>query len=272
MVINIGNTDDFIRALRENEEFQAAARRELLTQDLLELPKEFGEFRESTDERLDEIRGEFKEFRKSTDERFEEIGGEIKGIRGDIDGLGEAFRREVRAQSSFRGNYAQRASIDMVIHIAADLSRSLGMGRVKTRLVPRSMSETWLTEEYETVDALGLRERAWETFMVPDVLAEVRDLRAPNDSEPAFYIAVEASYTADVEDMLRATDHAKIVRAVTGRDAYPVVAAVLLDDRMDAETRGRLYDNPERFVNANDPDSALWFRLDSADLRPPEPY
>ena len=38
MVITISNTDDFIRALRENEEFQAAARRELLTQDLLELP------------------------------------------------------------------------------------------------------------------------------------------------------------------------------------------------------------------------------------------
>lgn len=38
MVITISNTDDFIRALRGNEEFQAAARRELLTQDLLELP------------------------------------------------------------------------------------------------------------------------------------------------------------------------------------------------------------------------------------------
>ena len=38
MVITISDTDDFIRALRENEEFQAAARRELLTQDLLELP------------------------------------------------------------------------------------------------------------------------------------------------------------------------------------------------------------------------------------------
>ena len=89
MVITISNTDDFIRALRENGDFQAAARRELLTQDLLELPREFRGFQERTDERL------------------EEIGGEIKEARSDIDGLGEAFRREVRAQSSYRGNYAQ---------------------------------------------------------------------------------------------------------------------------------------------------------------------
>ena len=49
MAIIIENTDDFILALRENEEFQAAARRELLTQDLLELPKESREFRKRTE-------------------------------------------------------------------------------------------------------------------------------------------------------------------------------------------------------------------------------
>ena len=38
MAIIIETTYDFIRALRENEEFKAAARRELLTDDLLELP------------------------------------------------------------------------------------------------------------------------------------------------------------------------------------------------------------------------------------------
>ena len=37
MAIIIETTDDFIRALRENEEFRDAARRELMTQDLMEL-------------------------------------------------------------------------------------------------------------------------------------------------------------------------------------------------------------------------------------------
>ena len=52
MAIIIETTDDFIRALRENEEFRAAARRELLTEDLLELPGEFREFRAQTEESL----------------------------------------------------------------------------------------------------------------------------------------------------------------------------------------------------------------------------
>ena len=55
MSLVIETTDDFIRALRENEEFQAAARRELLTQDLLELPKEFKEFKEDTARQFDSI-------------------------------------------------------------------------------------------------------------------------------------------------------------------------------------------------------------------------
>ena len=50
MSLIIETTDDFIRALRGNEEFKAAARHELLTQDLLELPKEFREFKTSTEE------------------------------------------------------------------------------------------------------------------------------------------------------------------------------------------------------------------------------
>ena len=55
MSLIIETTDDFIRALRGNEEFKAAARRELLTQDLLELPNEFREFKTSTEERFDGV-------------------------------------------------------------------------------------------------------------------------------------------------------------------------------------------------------------------------
>ena len=129
------------------------------------------------------------------------------------------------------------------------------MGRVKTRLIPRTMPETWLEENYVTMDALGLRERAWETFLAPDVLAEVRGLRVPNDTAPEFYIAVEASYTADIEDVLRATDHAKILRAVTGLEAYPVVASVMIVDELADVLGSRLYEDAEQFTRADDADA-----------------
>ena len=69
MSLIIETTDDFIRALRENEEFKAAARRELLTQDLLALPKEFSEFKTSTEERFDAI-----------DKRFDHVEGDIRSL------------------------------------------------------------------------------------------------------------------------------------------------------------------------------------------------
>ena len=82
---------------------------------------------------------------------------------------------------------------------------------------------------------------------------------------------MEASYTADEEDITKVTDHAKIVRAVTGLTVYPVVAAVMLDDEMSNETRNRLYENIDDFMPDAQPDAVYWYRLFSADLRPPEP-
>ena len=54
-MITINNTDDFIRALRQNPEFHAAARRELLTEELLALPQRLSQYAESTGKRLDSI-------------------------------------------------------------------------------------------------------------------------------------------------------------------------------------------------------------------------
>ncbi len=253
MAIIIENTDDFILALRENEEFQAAARRELLTQDLLDLPKES------------------REFRMRAEKRFDEIEGEVKGARKDIDGLGESFRREARAQSSYRGNYAQRAARGDDLEIAGLFAGQYGLEDIDTRDVSRNTRRTWLRGRRLLIDALNLRSRARRTFLRPDIIAAVVDLYADNDENPEFYIVVESSYTGEEEDVQRATDHAKIVHAATGMDTYPVVAAVVLDDRMDADIRSRLYDDAEELVKADDQNAALWYRLDSADLRPSEP-
>ena len=63
MNINITSTDEFIRALRENPEFLAAARREILTQELLELPGRFALYSKRTDERLDRMEREFAQIK-----------------------------------------------------------------------------------------------------------------------------------------------------------------------------------------------------------------
>jgi len=264
--------DDFIQVLRENPEFRATARRELLTEELLSVPTRLTtleqgiaallEHAEVTNRRLDGVEGDFREMK-----------GDIKEVKMDINGLGDSYRREVRAQSSFRGAYAQQASNSADLDIAALFAHWHGLdeGRIETWHLSRRTLNTWASTHIEAIEALGLEPRVLRAFRRPDIVAEVKDMAADQDAAPSYYITVEASYTVEKKDIVRATDNAKIVREITGLAVYPVVAGVELDDQMSADTQRRLYDDPERFIEANDTDAALWYRLDSADLRPAEP-
>ena len=78
-------------------------------------------------------------------------------------------------------------------------------------------------------------------------------------------------YTVEKEDILKSTDHARIIKAVTGVDTYAVVAGVNMDDEIDVETLGRVHTEAEWFIETDDPETVFWHRLRSADLRPAEP-
>ena len=135
--------------------------------------------------------------------------------------------------------------------IARKFAHLHGLVRIKTRQLSRTLIEEWLENNIPLVESLNLRDRALDTFLVPDDIAAVRGHRTRNDADPVFYIVVEASYTGEQEDIEKATDHAKIVHAVTGAIAYPVVAAVQVDDEMDEETRNRLYEDVNEFIAAD---------------------
>ena len=315
----INTTEDLLRAARDNPEFRAAMRRELLGEDLLETPQRIARLEQGIaalteqsaitnlrldlmderfnrmdrrldlmderlnqmDRRLDLMDRRLDQMDRRLDQMDERLGRIEEGVRElkedmvvikrDINGLGNAFRQEVKAQSSFRGNYAQSAAGNDDLSIAYLFAERHGLKRIKARQVSRATLETWLSENGELVESLNLRPRAWLTFSRPDMVTAVMDLFAGSDAEPQYYMAIEASYTADAEDIRRATDHAKIVRAVTGLKVYPIVAAVMVDDELDAEMQDRLYTDPERFIEANDENAALWHPLYSADLRPDEP-
>ena len=51
--INI--VEDFLRAIRQDDELRSAVRRELLTEDLLAMPQRFGEYAEATNKKLDRL-------------------------------------------------------------------------------------------------------------------------------------------------------------------------------------------------------------------------
>ena len=309
----IDTTDDVLRLVREDSDFRATMRRELLTTELLEVPQRLTaleqstaaliEYTNATNRRLDNIeaditvmkddinvmKGDITVMKDDINVMKDDISvtkndvsvikddisvtkNDVSVIKDDINGLGEAFRQEVQAQSSYRGAHAQTAANRDRVRISNLFAKFHAIRRTDAMPVRRNRLKAWLQgENAEVVEALNLRDRAWETFLEPDIVAAVHDLMADDATEPAFYIVVEASYTGEAEDIDKAIDHAKIVHAVTGLDAYPIVAAVRLDDKMEPETRSKLYDDVQKFVAANDADAAFWYRLGSADLRPTEP-
>ena len=93
--------------------------------------------------------------------------------------------------------------LQTAILIAGEVGRTLGIKRVKINPVPQGERVDWLAGHVEAVEALGLRERSWITFQQPALIAEVRDLRAPMDTPPLFYVAVEVSHTGTSEHLFR---------------------------------------------------------------------
>ena len=187
---------------------------------------------------------------------------ELREMRRDISALHGMFRQQHQDFGRFRGNYAHDAARNDRGEIARLFARLRGMrGHLRIRALDSEELSDMLDERYEDVLALNLRDRAWETFYVADLIAEVTERRT---SAPGFYIAVEASYTGGDEDMLRATDHAKILRAATGLDAYPVVAGV----RIGPSLRGKTLKDASHLFYTSGEDDALWYQLVEDDLEP----
>ena len=238
--------EDFLRVIREDAEIRAAVRRELLSDELLALPERVGALAKS-----------FEAYREDADRSFETV---IERL----DRQHEMLRRQHDDLARFRGNYAIDAARSNDGEIAGLFARLRGMRLIQVRSLGKDELDAMLNDNLDAVEELGLRDRAWRTFPKADIIAEVTERR---NSSLGFYIAVEASYTGGAEDLLRATDHAKILRLVTGQDAYAVVAGV----RMGSSVGSRVLDDLERFVAGNDEDTALWYRLEEDELEPSDP-
>ncbi len=235
----INTTDDLLSLLRENREFREAARRTILTEELLALPAVFAAFASKIDQ-------------------------DISEIHDDVRALHRMYRRQHDDLARFRGNYAIDAARNNDVEIAELFAQPRGMRRIQTRLLNKDELDDMLNRNFEAVEALCLRDRAWRTFPKSDIIAEITDRR---NSSPGFYVAVEASYTGNIEDVLKATDHARILRCATGRDAYAVVAGV----RKGPGLESAVFDETACFIETNDENTAFWYPLDEDELVPPDP-
>ena len=185
-------------------------------------------------------------------------------MRGDIEELHGMYRRQHDDLANFRGNYSYDAAKKNSLEIAHLFVGLHGLQRVRSRHLTEENLGDMLDANLEVVEELRLRERAWRTFEKADLVAAITERQ---NSEPRFYISVEASYTGDEEDLLRATEHAKIIRRLTGLEAYAVVASVRLAPGIEKS----VFEDVAEFLDANDEDVAFWYRLGESEPGPLPP-
>ena len=228
----INTTEDLLSLLHENREFHEAVRQAILTEELLALPAV-----------------------------FTAVASEI---RADIRELHGLFRRQHDDLGRFHGNYAADAARKNDLEIAQLFAGAHGLRRIRRRRLTADELSNMLDQNYEELGSLRLRERAWLTFENADIVAEITER---SGADQGFYIAVEASFTGNSEDVRRASDHARILRRATGQDAYAVVAAV----RAVPNIENSLFEDVAEFIEAKNENAALWYRLDEDEIEPRDP-
>ncbi len=199
MAMIIENTDDFIRALRQNEEFRAAARRELLTQELLELPRRFAEYTAVTDKRLDTLTSDVSTLKSDvatlkTD--VAELKVDVAQLKTDVGAL-KGFTFESRLQA---------AGLPQMV-------REFGLRR--TRIVKLAednrVSEEFNSAVWEAEDEGIISEAEYNRLTVTDMIVRAR-LRG--DSDAVAFVVAEASYSIDEGDIGKVGLSAEVVRKV----------------------------------------------------------
>ena len=249
----IPTIEDLMRALDENPEWLEALRVRLLTRELLELPQRFTEMAATTAEmqrqftemqrqftemqrQFAEMRRDFAEIRRQFAEiqkQFAEIQKQFAEIQKQFAAMQQEFAAvrslQITLQNDMapiKGAHARNVAVENAVFLAQDMG--LRLTRVLTR---------------EDIAALLLAGNAGaptnviRSFRNTDLVMETAD-----ESGEVCYAAVEASYTADGRDTIRAVRNAGILTRLTGKPARAAVAGFRLDNEiLDATDSGEIF-------------------------------
>ena len=209
----IENTDDFIRALRQNEEFREAARRELLTQELLDLPRRFAEYAAITNKRLDALTSDVSVLKTDVSVLKTDVSvlkTDVSVLKTDVSVLKtdvSVLKTDVSVLK--RNTFEARLQSDGFPRMVQDF------GLRRTRIVrlaeDNRVSEGFNSAMWKAEDEGIISEAEYNRIIVTDMIVRSR-LR--NDSEAVAYVVAEASYSIDEDDIGKVGLSAEVVRRV----------------------------------------------------------
>ena len=245
----IDNIEDFLRIVREDEGLRSAVRRELLTEELLDLParvasmsktqdsmletqnsmlKELADLRQTQNSMLKEL-ADLRQTQNAILETQDSMLKELADLRQTQNAILERLgnvegdtKQNIVQIGEMKGLFMERSARDDAPIITSDMGlrwlKTLGRGEVVV------MAD----EAQRSGLAAGISRHNMRTFRRADLVIEA----ATSDGE-THYVAVEISYTADNRDTERATRHAEYITRFTGIPAYAAIASVHIDNRIE---------------------------------------
>ncbi len=235
----IATTADFLRLLREDPEFRAEVRRELLTQELIELPEKFAAFVARTEAfmeqteafvarteafvaRTEAFMARTEAFMEQTQQEFSEVKSRLGNLEDNVGTLQGNFVRLEGTVNTLQGTVGRLDGREYERHVSrtliGEVSRLFGLRR--GRLVHSAALGT-TPDFHDQMDALveadHITDDQWHHLLNTDAV-----VRASKDGRTV-YVVAEISKTVHDDDIDRAEERAAILQQATGSTAYPLV-------------------------------------------------
>ena len=205
-MVSINTSDDLIRAIRENPEFRATVRRELLTEELLEVPARLQALT-TTVEGLAATVGELQ--------------ATVRDLQATVRGLAVTVEHLGNTTAELRGDVLESKLTNKIPPLIA---REFDVRRVYPIWTDGLLPINPRIEEFERAieeasDNLTITDDDETRLRVTDLI--VRAQRKSDGS--TLWFAVEASGSIDDGDITRARHSADVLRTIFGQDAMPLV-------------------------------------------------
>ena len=235
--VTIRTTDDILRALDTHPEWLEAVRTRVLTQELLELPREMAHLTERM-LRLEERQADLAERMLRLEERQADLAERMLRLEEGQTGLAERqtdlaermlrleegqmhLKKEMRLTTNRLGEMSGYFTERVAKKEASLLVQELGLQYVRTlasdELIKMSSALATHASSHEDV----------KSFCRADMI-----LAASDAEGQTWYVAAEASYTADERDTSRALRNADYMTHLTQCPARAAITAVKIDDRI----------------------------------------
>ena len=194
----IDTKERFLEALREHPEWRKAVRREILGEELIQLPAAFETFVTNQEE-----------FNRKVLSRFDRL----ESRQDRTESWQDRMERDIATLKNF---YTETKTTVHAYLICEDANC-----RLERILAPKDLAE--MARNLDPALSRGNR----RSFAQADMIIEAKD-----SADQSVFLTVEISYTADRRDFHRATRNARYLTDSTGSKAIPVVVGVRYDQEL----------------------------------------